>query len=51
VFVRWHKTAKYGFSSPFPRSGDVELEAIPIFQTVSEDVFSEVRTWLRSVAI
>jgi hypothetical protein len=35
MFVRWHKGAKYGFSTPFPHSGDVELEAFPIFQTVS----------------
>jgi hypothetical protein len=44
VFVGWHKTAKWGFSTPFPHSGDLELGAFPIFQTVSEEVFYEVRT-------
>jgi hypothetical protein len=42
VLVRWHKTAKYGFSTPYHHSGDVELRAFPIFQTVSEGEFSEV---------
>jgi hypothetical protein len=42
VFVRWHKTAKYGFSTPYLHSGDGELGAFPIFQTVSEGEFSEV---------
>jgi hypothetical protein len=45
VYVRWHRTAKWGFSIPFAHWWGPKLEAIPIFQTVSEEDFCELRLY------